>query len=223
MNEVDHLIGFADVLAVTTDGGEVRIRIGDAVLQQGFGEGIPAYGPDGFIGVQNLPTEDGKSAQLMYVQDGNRKICIGSRDNRFKEKIGTGKPGDRMIITDGEARFMIKQERDAVTLYTVNQDADKSMMLDLDGSAGQALWLNAEAFIRLMKDEIVLAVNGGGAIRISKDGVQVTGGSFQAVCGAVQLGDMGGGIAPPPTPASAVAITVAGPVNTVSTKVFAAL
>lgn len=220
MNEPEHLTGFADVVAVTTDNGELRVRVGDVGLEQGFADRIPVYGPDGFIGIPNLPGDDGKAAQAIYFYDGNRKICIGTRDNRFAANIGTGKPGDRMIVTDGNARFLIKQEKDSVTLYTINSLVDQDMMVSLDGSTGQMLFQNGGTFFKMLKDAIEFAINGGPTFRMSADGIQMTGGACDIICGLVRLGDQGNGL--PALPASPVAITQAGPVNTTSTKVFAA-
>jgi len=212
----------ADILATEATDGEVRAQLGDAALGKGFVQEAAIYGVDGFVGRPNPPDDEGNAAQALYLQDGDDTQIIGTRDNRWADKVGTMEPGDRAIITDGEARVFVKQSRDAVVLYSVNQPEDKSMLIDIGGLEGEIKIVNGGAFITMTNDSIVLAVNGGGSLTIDADGVRAIGNSFQAVAPVVQLGDVGGGTPAPPTPANAVAVSAASPPNLVSTKVFAA-
>ena len=189
----------ADILATEATDGEVRAQLGDATLGKGFVQEAAIYGVDGFVGRPNPPDVEGNAAQALYLQDGDDTQILGTRDNRWADKVGTMEPGDRAIITDGEARVFVKQSRDAVVLYSVNQPEDKSMLLDIGGLEGEIKIVNGGAFITMTNDSIVLAVNGGGSLTIDADGVRVIGNSFQAVAMSVQLGDVGGGTPAPQT------------------------
>lgn len=218
----DALVLTADVLGSDAETGEIRCKLGDSATAEGYSTGAAIYGPDGFIGRPNPPSVDGGACQALYVQDGDDHKIVGTRDNRWVDKVGTMDPGDRAIVTDAEARVFVRQGRSAVVLYTLNVPADKSMMIDLGGIEGQLTVMNGGAIMTMKDDEIVLAVNGGGAIRISADGVQITGACFQATTGAVQLGDLGGGIAPPQVPATSGVLWGPSPGTAPSSKVFVA-
>jgi len=220
--DADGLLLTADIITTDATGGEVRAQIGDAAKNVGYAQEVAIYGPDGFIGRPN-DASGPDAARALYVQDGDENFIIGTRDNRFADKVGTMEPGDRAIVTDGEARVMIKQVRDAVVLYTVNQPEDKSMLIDLGGMEGEIKIINGGAVMTMTNDMITLATNsGGGTITIGPAGVTITGSAIQLVAPVVQLGDTGGGVVAPPSPATAVAYSAAGPANVVSAKVFVA-
>ena len=213
----------ADILATEATDGEVRAQLGDAALGKGFAQEVAIYGVDGFVGRPNPPDAEGNAAQALYLQDGDDTQIIGTRDNRWADKVGTIEPGDRAIISSGEARFLLKNERDAIVLYTADSTG-KGLLLDMGGTEKEIKIVNAgKTFITMTQSSIVMGVDGGGSLTIDADGVRVTGASFQAVTGSVQLGDQGGGLPPPPLPpALGVAYGVPGPIVTVSTKVFVA-
>jgi hypothetical protein len=219
--DADAILLVADILASDTSNGEVRCKLGEATTGHGKSADVAMYCAHGFIGVPEAPDADGSACQAFYAQDGDEQKIVGTRDNRLAAQVGQLDPGDRAIISTGDARVLVKRKGSSATLLTKNAKTNKTMMVIADGEHGEAKIQNGGAFVLVKDDKIVLAVNGGGAITIGKAGVQVTGGSFQATTGAVQLGDQGGGIAPPPSPASAVAV---GPQpGAVSTKVFAAV
>ena len=213
----EYLLELGDVVGVDTADGELRCKIGNGTTKEGWYGEAAVYGPDGFIGIPNLPTPAG-SAQMLTIQDGDARVAIGSRDNRFASNVGEGKPGDRMIVTDADARVLVKKSTNSVTLYTIGAADDSAVMLDLNGEESQALLLAGKAYIKIADDEITLGVDGGGSIVIDVDGVHVAGGTFNAICGKVNLGDNGGGT--PPLPAQTVLYGVNGPAGIASTKVF---
>ncbi len=220
MRDADALLLAGDILASDTSNGEVRCKLGEATTGHGKSADVAMYCAHGFIGVPDEPDADGSACQAFYAQDGDEQKIVGTRDNRLAAQVGELKEGDRAIVSKGDARVLVKKAGASATLFTKNQKTGKSILIIADGEHGEAKIQNGNAFVLVKDDKIVLAVNGGGAITISKAGVQVTGGSFQATTGAVQLGDQGGGTPPPPSPASAVAV---GPQpGAVSTKVFAA-
>lgn len=221
----------ADVLGVNVSDGEMRLQVGDAAQSVAFTANMQVFGGGSFVSFPNAPsTSDGSACQVVYTKDGDEYYAIGLRDNRFASLVGTGKAGDAMIISDCTSRFLLKQATDTISLYAENQQTSpqgQAMLVQHDAENGQTLIMNGEAFCKLTSGpaggEIELTVNGGGSIRIHKGGVSIVGGDITIIGGFVRIGDQGGGTAPPPTPANACAYGVAGPVNTVSTKVFLAV
>lgn len=213
------MIDVGDIVAVTITNGEVRLVIGDAARKLGR---VPNAGlfQSGFISVPNVASEDGEAAQAVYQKDGDEFYCVGFKDNRFRELVGSLQPGDCAVVSNCTSRFLLKREPDTISLYAENEKADgEAMIISHDAKEGVTLIQNGGAFVQLLKDEIVLAVNGGGSIRVSKDGVEIRGNDITAI-GQVRLGDMGGGQPPQPIPTNAMAIGPGGPVNIFSTKVF---
>ncbi len=207
----------ADILATRADTGEVRATLGNAATGRGYLQEAAVYGPDGFVS-RPLPPTDGECAQALYAKLGHHTAVIGSRDNRHADKVGTMDDGDRMIVSGGEARIMVKYGRDAINLYTVNQGVDQSMMIDLDGAAGLTTISNGKAYVTMREDKLVLAVNGGGSITIDKGGIKLIGGSIDVLGGFVRLGDQGGG-----SPGMVPMALGASPAAVASAKVFGAL
>lgn len=188
----DTLLDRIDITSSELDeNGEVLLSLGDVKQKEDADKEqavrVRAWGIDGFQSRPNDPDDDG-AAHALFAYDGWEKRVLGTRDRRWLSYVGSLQPGDRAIVSNTEARFMLKQATDTVSLYTVNQDTDNSMLLSLDGSAGQISLVNGNACITIKDDEILLAVNGGGAIHITKDGVTIAGGVFTAAAGTVALG-----------------------------------
>ncbi len=189
----------ADILATETDSGEVRANIGFTETGKGIGAGEPMwFGSDGFIGRPNDPDDDG-ACMAWFFADGNDRRIMSYRDNRFSDKVGEIDAGDRAIISRGEARFLLKAEADSVTLYTVNQNSDESMICSLSGEDGVVTIANGGAIITMTEDSILLAINGGAFLSIGKDGVTVGGNQFTALTLKGQLGAPSAGVVLPPT------------------------
>jgi hypothetical protein len=220
------MVDLIDVLGAETTDGELRIKVGDAAKSEGFSAGHRMFGTGGFISVPNPPA-NGQACQALVLRDGHEKLVIGTADNRFTDKVGELAPGDNAIISDCSSRLMHKQAADVICLYAENADAGgQAMIVSIDAANGVLLLQNGGAYIQLKKDEIAMAVSTASAsagLRLSKDGVQMSGAAVQALAGAEQLGDMGGGVIVPAVPTNAVALGPGGPVNVTSAKVFAAL
>lgn len=172
-------MGVADVLASTADTGEVRVQLGYCETGKGVAQDVGHWGPWGFVS-RPLPALDGAAAMAWYVQDGNAKRVLGYSDPRYADRVGELQDGDSAIVSDGEARFLLKRERDLLTLYTKSRITDLSMYITLDAEAGTIQLLNGNAYMQMQDEEIVLAVNGGGSIVINKSGVHV-GGNYAAI------------------------------------------
>jgi phage gp45-like len=201
--------------------GAVRLRVGDAFNEEGYSADTPVYGLANVVSVP-LPPENGEAAQALCIEGGNRRRAIAMRDNRIAAQGGTLSPGDTAIFTDGEAKLLVKRDTDQVIAYTKGATSGDSQMIINDGENDQIVLTVGATFISIGREEIVLAVNGGASITLNKQSIAMLTNAIQAVAASVQLGDMGGGVPVPPTPATAVAIAPGGPVNVVSSKVFAA-
>jgi len=91
-------------------------------------------------------------------------------------------------VSNSEARLLLKRESDTISIYTVNQATDQSMLVSLDGENGEVTVMNGNAFLSMKDGSISIGINGGGALVIDKDGVKVAGKSFTANTSAVALG-----------------------------------
>lgn len=114
----------ADILGTNINNGnsQVTVQIGDKASGKGFGASVPVWGIEGFLGCPNDPDDNGAAMALVFV-DGNTQRVVASRDNRFTKLAGNMKAGDRMIVTNGAARFVLKQTG-AVALITSTDGTD---------------------------------------------------------------------------------------------------
>lgn len=197
----DSLTNVADILSSTQTDGEVRVNLGEQTDGSGFGADSPVYGIDGFAAMPNDPDENG-ACQALYLVDGNEKVVFGTRDNRSIAKVGALKPGDRVVFSNCDARVMLKKADNAVSLYTVNETAEPAdgtaQMLDLRGSTGVTVLLNGGCIIQQLKDEVLVAINGGASWRMTEEGHEFFGQKFSINCSTVTIGLMPGGLPPAP-------------------------
>ena len=212
----DYLTDRADVLSSSSTNGEVRCNIGDRRTGLGIGQDVAMWGLPGFISRPDDPSEAG-ACEVRYLVDGQTKVIVGGRDNRFADKAGNPEPGDRMITSSGSARIIIKRKNDEVTLLASNLTDDGSTMtVDVNGKTGEINLANGGAIFRMRKDEIVLSV-GGTAVTLDKSGLTVWGKHFAANTGGGNLGLMPGGTPPFPGVGS-VLVGPAGVTGVASTK-----
>lgn len=202
--------GRADVLGSTAVAGEVRINLGSLETGAGIANTASMWLPWGFYSRPAPPT-DGVAARAWWSHEGNQKRIVGFEDARIADeaKVGAIADGDVMLVTLGEARVMLKAADDTVTLYTVSQPDDKSMMVSLSGRTGKLLLQVAGAFVEVKEGKITLSVNGGGSIIIDGNGVRVTGATFDANTAGGRLGKVSCST-PVPNPALGID-AVAGP------------
>lgn len=225
MDRIDDLLGQADVITSSVTGGEVRVNIGDAITGDGIGAECGWWGLDGFVGRPNAPDADGSSCQVLYQVDGTQKRVIASRDNRYTSKNGALAEGDRAIVSDCNARLFLKKESDAIGFYGVNALASadaNSMLVWLDGSTGIIHLTNSHCALEIHKDKFQFVVTGdpgepGHTFVLDKNGLQATGTKGVLGYGTGCLGVMPDQTCPNVT-TNAIAYSVAGPANLVSTS-----
>lgn len=145
-------IGVCDVFDSTAEDGEIRCQLGHRSEGVATDGGSCGWGPDGYLAKPNAFDGTGNTIAL-YLKDGSRKHVIGFRDSRYAKQAGDLQAGDRAIVTNGEARFVLKKEADSVCLYSVNQKTDESMMVSVGGKDGELLLLNGKSYIRQSTDQ----------------------------------------------------------------------
>jgi hypothetical protein len=196
----DHLVVVQDVLGSEVVGGEVRVKVGDKAENKGTGANCSVWGPDGFYACPNDPDDDG-AAMAAWLVDGLKKRVIGMRDNRNAPKVGNMQPGDRMIVSRGEARFLLKADTDAISIYTKNQnapEAESSIVITADGAAGTCQLINGKSFVSLERDKLLIGC-GSAVLEMSADGsVRLLGSTVWVGGGSTLLGVLPGGQAPVP-------------------------
>jgi len=195
----------ADVVSSSVTNGEVRAKLGNATDGFGFFSDAPVYGADGFYSRPNDPSDNGDSAQAFYVREGDQSIVIGYRDNRYAEKVGELEPGDRAIVTDGDARVIIKRKLNAVFIISKNDTTGKTLIFEMSGS-GVIQMFNDKSWITMTGDSIQLSAGNGSSssmITLNANGIHFLGNSFN--CGT--MGGHFGYMIPPAPPAPGVAPT----------------
>jgi hypothetical protein len=206
----------ADILFSKQEDGEVRVNLGDALSGDGYASEASMWGPDGFLSMPNDPSSEG-ACQALYIQDGNVNRVIGARDNRFATKASAMAAGDRLIVSDCDARIMLRKEPNQVALYTVNaDDSDAAMMIELNGSTGELQLVVSGASIKMTKDMIQLSV-AGTVLELNADNFGVFAKHFACNAGGGNLGVMPPGI-PPPVGVSSILAGVTGIAGAPSTK-----
>jgi len=199
---------YADITNSTSDGGEIRVNLGDSIKKESFAAEQPVWGMGGFFYRPRDPDATG-AAEAVYVEDGHEKIVLATRDNRLDDtKVGSLGKGDRAIIGEGEARIFIKDDRDAISLFTVSQPDDDNMTIDMDGSAGTLLISCGQSYIKITNDSILIGT-AGGYLEVGPDGVSAGGQHFACNTGSGHLGLMVP--APPTAPMAPARSIVAGP------------
>lgn len=205
MRYADSIVGRADAILSEHVGGEVRLNLGDALSGEGEVQSVPFWGTPGFVSMPDLPDASG-ACQILYLIDGPRRIPVAGRDNRYADKTGAPKPGDRMITTSKNARVLLKSADDSVTMFTANEpDGGSSMIITQNGKTGETVIVNGPAMFRVKKDEIMMTV-GGSSITIDAGGITMFGPHIALNSSSGNLGSIG--LAPPPQGLSSI---VAGP------------
>lgn len=194
----DHLTSFSDILSSTAEDGEIRVNIGVLDTGEGWGSEESVQILDGFFSMPNDSVDDPSSpdygaCSATVLRTGDDKVIIGTHDNRYTTKTGNMQPGDRMIVSRGEARFFLKAESDSLSLYTKDADGNplsvivdpvtKQVNISVGGSEGTSTF-------SVKSGEINLAA-GGTTVTINADGFSV-GGAYAAFnVGGGHLGMVG--------------------------------
>ena len=196
MAKTNTLFGRANVLQSVHKGGEARLTIGDAQTSEGEAQSMPMWGLPGFVSMPDAP-DDAGACQVLYLDDGPHRIGVAFRDNRYADKSGSPKPGDRMITSSGNARLMIKRADDSTTMYTANApDGGSSMIITQNGKTGVTTIVNGKALVSIKTDEIIFTA-GGTSLKIDSGGCTIFGKHIALNSGSGNLGMLGPG-APPP-------------------------
>ena len=201
MTDVDQVIDTADVLQSTVEDGEIRCTLGDSRSDYGYAQDCPVWGVDGFMSRPNDPSDTG-AAQAFYINDANELSIIGTRDNRFAEKAATLKPGDRGILTDGEARLFLRKDG-TITLFSRTDDEQTETQIEVDGKGGKLKLFCGTSWIEMDKESIILSA-GKSSIMIDKDGITLVGKHFAGNCSTGNLGTLNPLAVPLPGPAASL-------------------
>lgn len=222
----DNLTDIGDIVRSEMKNGSVTVAIGDAAKGTGVEAGALMFGPDGFIGRPNDADGDG-AATAFYFFSGNRKVVLGTTDRRFASKAGALKPGDRAIVSSGEARILLKNEDDLIAIYSVKQSNGTSMGIFVDGSAGAIILSVGLTQIRIEEGKISHIVNGGPSIIADgtvpgASSIQMTASTVNVDGGFVTLGLNSDGTRPVKFAVENVIIGALGVLGIPSPKVLAA-
>jgi hypothetical protein len=120
----------ADATASTlASNGEIRFNLGDSTKGTGIDAGVPFWGTDGFLSRPADPDANG-AAQIFFVNDGNLRRCIGSRDRRYLAQAGTIDPGDRSIYTPTGLRIFLDSSTKTVKVTGTSTTVYKVALYD---------------------------------------------------------------------------------------------
>jgi len=217
----EQLLDTADILGTKLENhGEYSCTLGELESGKGWAKGVPAGGFSGVVSIPDPPDETG-ACVANFIRDGNDTLIIGTRDLRYAERLGALPAGTRGFLTRGEARVLLNPETDSIFISTVNKKADLQQAIVLDATEGQTTHLCGNTAITQTDEEITFVVNGGASLRLSKDGVFITGNVFVCCTATAHIGDMGGGTPPPNTPVNGAGMGTS-PAVAASTKVFLA-
>jgi hypothetical protein len=192
----DHLTNIHDVLASSSEAGDVRVNLGNAVTNAGVASDAPWWANGCAFLSRPADPDAGGACEAFYFFNGPQKVCISARDARYYAKAGELQPGDSAIVSMGEARFLLKVANDSITLYTANQqDGEASMLISLIGETGTILTVNGGSYIEQKTDAIRLSA-GGSMLVVDSKGVSAFGPHFAANTKSGNLGVVG--VVPPP-------------------------
>lgn len=198
-----------EVVSTTLEGGELRANLG-----QGDAGTIPDatfWGTDGFISRPNDKNDDGACLALFATQGNSRRV-IATKDNRHNDKYGELAPGDRAIVTENDARVLVKNSNSSISLLTKN-GGEELMVVQLNGDAGDFTILiggpnGACSQIKVKPDKMFLGVSGGGSITIDSQGVTIGGAHFACNTKGGNFGVVGN--AAPLAPVQSIMLGVTG-------------
>lgn len=108
------LVEVADAVASTTaTNGEIRFNLGDSSTGSGVASDVCFWGTDGFLSRPVDPDANG-SAQMLFINDGNQRRIVGSRDRRFYDGLETIDGGDRMVYSPCGIRVRLDESEQAI-------------------------------------------------------------------------------------------------------------
>jgi hypothetical protein len=200
-----------DILSSELRGNELRVSLGDRSLEEGAIGDATLWGIDGFYS-RPLDPDDRGACMGLFLFEGNNRRVFATKDNRITAKYGDISPGDRAIVTDGDARIIVKLEGDSVSIVTKNHaDNDELMIQQLSGDSGEFVVMiggtKGTAMLKIKSGAIAL-VAGGSSLMVDEDGVTINGKRLNANVGGGNLGTVG-----PMTPQMVVNSLLYGPMG----------
>jgi hypothetical protein len=183
-----------DILSSELRSGEIRVSLGDKTLNQGAVGDATLWGTGGFIS-RPLDPDDRGACMGLFLFEGNNRRVFATKDNRINDKYGQLAPGDSAIVTDGDARLLVKRDGDSVSIITKNHAAnDELMVLQVSGDNGEFVCMvggnDGTAMLKIKSGTIAL-VAGGASLMVDKDGVTINGSRFNCNTGGGNLGTIG--------------------------------
>lgn len=183
-----------DILSTELRSGEVRVSLGDAGLNEGMVGDASVWGIAGFYSIPNEPTSVGACMGL-YVTEGNNRRVIATKDNRLNEKYGDAAPGDSGIVTSRDARLIVKNSNDSISILTKNHaDNDELMVFQMNGDTGECTVMvggaDGTSMFKIKSGSIAL-VAGGASLMIADGAVTINGQRFNCNTGGGNLGTIG--------------------------------
>lgn len=185
--------------------GEIRCKLGNSATDEGMRESAICWGTAGFYARPKAAAKEGSNegaCVALYTRSGHSRNVVATKDNRLIPKYGDIAEGDRAIVGYGDARFIMKDASDSVSLMTKNHaDNDQLMLLQLNGQKGELTIMiggqQGTSLFKMKSGVIHMSVDGGGSLTIDKNGISVTGNSCSLATACGHLGVLGA-VAPPP-------------------------
>lgn len=169
-----------------SDSGELRYKLAEND-NTGVLSDATCWGIDGFYSRPSDPDERG-ACQALLAYEGNNRRVIATKDNRITGKYAELEPGDRAVVTDGNARFLLRKADDSLSWVT-SEDGGDTVLMQLTPTAWTLMMPGAiGAMIQMKHDRIVMSVNQGGSLIIDKAGVHIGGPLTECNTGLVTLG-----------------------------------
>ncbi len=181
------------------DNNELRGNVGDAVTNDGWGQGFGFWAPEGFFGAPNDPDPQKKGAcRALILRDGQQSYVIGFKDNRLVAEYAALQPGDRAIVTKSGVRVLLKEEAGTFNIIVDTGDGLPQLVVQADGPNKAwriAIGDGVDSSWHIQKpDKIYMGVSGGASFKLDKFGAHINGNLFEANCGKVTLGMIAPGV-----------------------------
>lgn len=191
---------FVDVMDSASIDGEIKVSVGSATENVSWTKDCPVLGMDGFYSVP-YPKDDFGAAQALVWNDGNTQYVLSCWDSRSISQVGALQPGDRAIATRGEARIILKEASDSVSILSrangVDPEGNPNMGISVDGSNDAISLYLGSSIIQITEKSIMISA-GATQLVLDEDGVQINGKYFACNTGGGCLGLLAPGATPPP-------------------------
>jgi hypothetical protein len=223
----DHTTGISDVLGSSVDGGEVRLNLGfyqGTSEDLGIGAASPMWSQAGFASRPADPGSGG-AAMALWLQDGDQRRVLATRDNRRVEKVGDLKPGGVAIFSSGTSNSFVTLDGENGTIsiyspYAYSSDVPgKAHLIALNTESGNEsisiVHGEGHSILMTTSGSLVLKNKAGDAYIEINDGGIVLNGNV-TINGGFVAGDVTTALpvlvgTPPGTPSTVVKISINPP------------